>query len=98
MRDGRFQPVNTVILSTGYKGPEVMVEQLMGKDVAERVGKIWGWNESEQELYNMWMRTGQPGLWFIAGSFAQCRIYSKYLGMQIKGCLEGLITPGKPGP
>ena len=38
-------------------------------------------------------RTGQPGLWFIAGSFAQCRIYSKYLGLQIKACLEGLISP-----
>ena len=39
----------------------------------------------------MWMRTGQAGLWFIAGSFAQCRIYSKYLGLQIKACEEGLI-------
>ncbi len=34
----------------------------------------------------MFVRTPQPGLWFIAGSFAQCRIYSKYLGLQIKAC------------
>ena len=27
----------------------------------------------------------------IAGSFAQCRIYSKYLGLQIKACEAGLI-------
>ena len=53
-------------------------------------------SKDTQELTNMWMRTGQPGLWFIAGSFAQCRIYSKYLGMQIKACLEGLIPPQKP--
>ena len=33
----------------------------------------------------------QPGLWFIAGSFAQCRIYSKYLGLQIKACEAGLL-------
>ena len=39
----------------------------------------------------MWTRTAQPGLWFIAGSFAQCRIYSKYLGLQIKACEEGII-------
>jgi putative flavoprotein involved in K+ transport len=39
----------------------------------------------------MFVRTGQPGLWFIAGSLAQCRIYSKYLGLQIKACEEGLI-------
>ena len=39
----------------------------------------------------MWKRTGQPGLWFIAGSLAQCRIYSKYLALQIKACEEGII-------
>ena len=39
----------------------------------------------------MFIRTPQAGLWFIAGSFAQCRIYSKYLGLQIKACELGLI-------
>jgi putative flavoprotein involved in K+ transport len=40
----------------------------------------------------MYCRTAQTGLWFIAGSFAQCRIYSKYLGLQIKADQEGLIS------
>ena len=31
----------------------------------------------------MFRGTGQPGLWFIAGSLAQCRIFSKYLAQQI---------------
>ena len=39
----------------------------------------------------MFVRTPQPGLWFIAGSFAQCRIYSKYLGLQIKASELGLL-------
>jgi hypothetical protein len=39
----------------------------------------------------MFTRTAQPGLWFIAGSFAQCRIYSKYLALQIKACEAGLL-------
>ena len=39
----------------------------------------------------MFVRTAQPGLWFIAGSLAQCRIYSKYLGLQIKACEVGLL-------
>ena len=30
--------------------------------------------------------------WFIAGSLAQCRIYSKYLGLQIKACELGLLS------
>jgi hypothetical protein len=37
------------------------------------------------------VRTAQPGLWFIGGSFAQCRIYSKYLGLQIKAQEVGLL-------
>ena len=28
-------------------------------------------------------RTGQPGLWFTAGAFSQCRIYGKFLALQI---------------
>jgi hypothetical protein len=53
-------------------------------------------------LRNMFTRTAQPGLWFIAGSLAQCRIYSKYLGLQIKACEVGLLPrvralPDVPG-
>ena len=36
----------------------------------------------------------QPGLWFIAGSFAQCRIYSKYLALQILA--QELASPASP--
>jgi putative flavoprotein involved in K+ transport len=39
----------------------------------------------------MYTRTAQPGLWFIAGSLAQCRINSKYLALQIKAIKEGLL-------
>jgi putative flavoprotein involved in K+ transport len=39
----------------------------------------------------MFTRTAQQDLWFIAGSFAQCRIYAKYLGLQIKACEVGLL-------
>ena len=80
-----------IVLATGYKGQEVLVRQLFGDAVADKVGPIWGFDDDQHELRNMFVRTGQPGLWFIAGSFAQCRIYSKYLGLQIKACEEGLI-------
>ena len=42
----------------------------------------------------MYTRTGQPGLWFIAGGLAQCRINSKYLALQIKAIEEGLLPRG----
>ena len=91
LRGGEVIPADLIVLATGYFGPQHLVRKLFGDGVAERVGPVWGIDEHAQELRNMWMRTGQPGLWFIAGSFAQCRIYSKYLALQIKAAEEGLI-------
>ena len=79
-----------IVLATGYKAQKAMVTQLFGNDVADRVGPIWGFGDG-LELRNMYCRTSQPGLWFIAGSFAQCRINSKFLGLQIKALEEGLM-------
>jgi thioredoxin reductase len=90
MRSGETLAVDLIVLATGYKGQEHLVGKLFGDDIARRVGPIWGFGDG-QELRNMFARTAQPGLWFIAGSFAQCRIYSKYLGLQIKACELGLL-------
>jgi putative flavoprotein involved in K+ transport len=90
MKGGETLPADLIVLATGYKGQEALVSKLFGDEVAARVGPIWGFGGG-QELRNMFTRTPQPGLWFIAGSFAQCRIYSKYLGLQIKACEVGLL-------
>jgi len=79
-----------VVLATGYKGQEALVAKLFGDETARRVGPVWGFG-ADQELRNMFQRTPQPGLWFIAGSFAQCRIYSKFLALQIKALETGLL-------
>ena len=92
MRSGDTLAAELIVLATGYKGQEHLVRKLFGDDVAARVGPIWGFGD-QQELRNMFTRTAQPGLWFIAGSFAQCRIYSKYLALQIKAREVGLL-PG----
>jgi cation diffusion facilitator CzcD-associated flavoprotein CzcO len=90
MRTGETIPADLIVLATGYKGQEHLVGKLFGNDVATRVGPIWGFGEGD-ELRNMFTRTAQRGLWFIAGSFAQCRIYSKYLALQIKASEIGLF-------
>jgi hypothetical protein len=95
LRSGDTLAADLIVLATGYKGQEDLVRKLFGEEVAGRVGPIWGFGD-EQELRNMFTRTAQPGLWFIAGSFAQCRIYSKYLGLQIKACEVGLLPRGLP--
>ena len=90
MRTGATLAADLIVLATGYKGQDYLVRKLFGDDVAARVGPIWGFGD-EQELRNMFTRTAQPGLWFIAGSLAQCRIYSKYLALQIKACEVSLL-------
>jgi hypothetical protein len=89
LRSGKAMPADLIVLATGYKGQEQLVARLFGEETAERIGPIWGFGP-EQELRNMFMRTPQPGLWFIAGSLAQCRIYSKYMALQIKAQEAGL--------
>jgi len=93
MKDGETIAADLVVLATGYKRQEELVRLLFGEAVVERVGTIWGFGES-QELRNMYTRTGQPGLWFIAGGLAQCRIGSKHLALQIKAIEEGLLPRG----
>jgi cation diffusion facilitator CzcD-associated flavoprotein CzcO len=96
MKDGETLTADLIVLATGYKPQEVLVRKLFGDEITERVGPIWGFGDGH-ELRNMYTRTGQPGLWFIAGSLAQCRINSKYLALQIKAIEVGLL-PRVPTP
>jgi cation diffusion facilitator CzcD-associated flavoprotein CzcO len=91
MKRGETLVADLIVLATGYKPQEHLVRRLFGEAVTARVGPIWGFGDG-QELRNMYTRTGQPGLWFIAGSLAQCRINSKYLALQIKAIEEGLLA------
>jgi cation diffusion facilitator CzcD-associated flavoprotein CzcO len=90
LRDGRIVPAELLVLATGYKNQQETVRLYLGDDIAERIGPVWGFDEGG-ELRNMWRRTAQPGLWFTAGSLAQCRIFSRYLALQIKALELGLI-------
>jgi cation diffusion facilitator CzcD-associated flavoprotein CzcO len=90
MMDGQIIAADLIVLATGYQRQEELVRKLFGDAMVERVGTIWGFGDNH-ELRNMYVRTGQPGLWFIAGGLAQCRIGSKQLALQIKAIEEGLI-------
>lgn len=91
MKDGTTRPADLIVLATGYEGQAAAARRIFGDAVADRVGKVWGWNE-EGELHGMWRPTGQPGLWFHAGGLAQCRIFSKVLALQIKARELGLVA------
>jgi cation diffusion facilitator CzcD-associated flavoprotein CzcO len=90
LKSGETLPADLIVLATGYRPQEELVRKLFGETIARRVGPIWGFGDG-QELRNMYMRTPQAGLYFIAGSLAQCRINSRYLALQIKALEKGLI-------
>jgi len=90
LRDGTIVPAELLVLATGYKNQQETVRRHLGDAIADRVGPVWGF-DAGGELCNMWRRTAQPGLWFTAGSLAQCRIFSRYLALQIKALEKGLL-------
>jgi len=90
MKDGSIKPADLLIMGTGYVPQEVVVKELLGNEIANKIGPVWG-IAPDGEMNNMWRRTAQEGLWFVGGSFTNCRIYSRYVAMQIKAIEEGLI-------
>lgn len=79
-----------VVTATGYQSQQEVVRELLGDEIAARVGPIWGLAE-DGELANMYRPTPQANLWFTGGGFAQARIYSKALALQIKARELGLV-------
>jgi putative flavoprotein involved in K+ transport len=91
LKDGTVKRVDLIILATGFVSQEVVVAKLLGEEVAKKVGPVWGFG-ADGEMNNMWKRTAQEGLWFVGGSFANCRTYSRYVAMQIKAIEEGMLA------
>jgi putative flavoprotein involved in K+ transport len=90
LKDGSTVPADLIVLATGYYPQIELVRRALGEEIAERIGPVWGIG-ADGELSNMYKRTPQPGLWFIAGGLAQCRINSKYLALQIKATELGKL-------
>ena len=101
LEDGTELPADVIVLATGYGSMNGWAEQLISREVADRVGKVWGMGSDttkdpgpwEGELRNMWKPTQQPNLWFHGGNLHQSRHYSIYLSLQIKARMEALPTP-----
>lgn len=91
MKDGTVRAADLIVLATGYLGQKDAVRPVLGDEVTERIGPVWGFDQ-EGELAGMWRPTGQPGVWFLAGGLAQCRIFSKVLALQIKARELGIVA------
>ena len=101
LSDGTELPADVVVYATGYGSMNGWAADLMGQDVADKVGKVWGLGSDtpkdpgpwEGEQRNMWKPTQQQNLWFHGGNLHQSRHYSLYLALQLKARHEGLPTP-----
>jgi cation diffusion facilitator CzcD-associated flavoprotein CzcO len=90
LKDGTIKAVDLIILATGFVSQQVLIGKLFGEQMAEKVGPVWGFGP-DGEMNNMWKRTPQEGLWFVGGSFTNCRTYSRYVAILIKAIEEGLL-------
>lgn len=101
LSDGAELPADLIVYATGYGSMNGWAARLISPEVADRVGKCWGFGSAttkdpgpwEGELRNMWKPTAQPALWFHGGNLHQSRHYSLYLALQLKARLEGIPTP-----
>ncbi|CAN3126890.1 NAD(P)-binding domain-containing protein [Mycobacterium sp. smrl_JER01] len=101
LSDGTELPADVVVYATGYGSMNGWAADLIGQDVADKVGKVWGLGSDtpkdpgpwEGEQRNMWKPTQQPNLWFHGGNLHQSRHYSLYLALQLKARFEGMATP-----
>lgn len=101
LTDGSELSADLVVYATGFGSMNQWLEDLISPEVAEQVGKCWGYGSGttrdpgpwEGELRNMWKPTNVTNLWIHGGNLHQSRHYSKYLALQIKARYEGIATP-----
>jgi putative flavoprotein involved in K+ transport len=101
LADGTVLPADLVVYATGFGSMNGWAADLIGQDVADKVGKVWGLGSGttkdpgpwEGEQRNMWKPTQQENLWFHGGNLHQSRHYSLYLALQLKARYEGIPTP-----
>jgi cation diffusion facilitator CzcD-associated flavoprotein CzcO len=90
MKDGTVVPCDLVVLATGFRNMQEGIRQLVGDEIADRVGPIWGFDEDYQ-MRNMYRRTPQDGFWVMGGALIDARLNSRFLALEIKASLEGIL-------
>jgi len=99
--DGTRLEADLVVFATGYGSMNQRAADIIGQEMADKVGKVWGLGSDttkdpgpwEGEQRNMWKPTQQEALWFHGGNLHQSRFYSLYLALQLKARAEGIPTP-----
>jgi putative flavoprotein involved in K+ transport len=101
LENGTKLEADLIVYATGYGSMNGWAADLIGQQVADKVGKCWGLGSNttkdpgpwEGEQRNMWKPTKQAALWFHGGNLHQSRHYSQFLALQLKARMEGIDTP-----
>jgi hypothetical protein len=86
--DGTELEADEVVFATGYDTMRTTAKTILGDELPDQVGDVWGWDE-EGEMRTIWRDSGHPGLWFHGGNLALCRYYSRLVALQILARLKG---------
>ncbi len=109
--DGTHLDADLIVYATGYNSMNGWVADLMGQEMADKLGKCWGLGSDttkdpgpwEGEQRNMWKPTQVPNLWMHGGNLHQSRHYSQFLSLADQGPdgrhrHAGLRAAGGPSP
>ncbi|MET7395733.1 NAD(P)/FAD-dependent oxidoreductase [Dactylosporangium sp. NPDC005572] len=92
LKSAEVRDYDLVVLATGYRDQQDGIRAMLGDEIADKVGPVWGFDEN-YIMRNVWQRTAQEGLWIAGGSLLDCRLYSRFLSLLIKADLEGISAP-----
>jgi len=97
MKDGRVIPLDLVVLATGFRNMQEGIRRMLGDEIADKLGPVWGFDQDHQ-MRAMWRRTPQDGLWLMGGALIDARLHSRFLAIEIKASLEGILPDRKTMP
>lgn len=97
MKDGSVEPFDLVVLATGFRNMQHGIRELLGDMIADKIGSVWGFDQDFQ-MRNMWRRTAQDGLWLMGGALIDARLNSRFLALEIKASLEGVLPEREAMP
>jgi putative flavoprotein involved in K+ transport len=101
LKDGTRLKADLVVYATGYGSMNEWVADLIDRETADRIGKVWGLGSGttkdpgpwEGEQRGLWKPTHVEGLWLHGGNLHQSRHYSQFLALQLKARQVGIPTP-----
>jgi putative flavoprotein involved in K+ transport len=93
---GRSVNADLVVFATGYQGAPSVVREVLGNDIADRVGEF-AMVGPDREYGRLWRRTGVDQLWFMVSlGIGDGRFYSKLLALQLAAIEAGIMPVAEP--